>query len=369
MQTDKTPPNMKILHLEDSLVDHELTVRALQKTGVPCDVLRVESLEDFQSKVREVNFDIILADYHLPGFTALDAWDLLQHEPAPPPFILLSGAIGEPAAVTAIKIGVSDYLSKDELPKLAQIIRRAIELHAIRRARVKSDHDLALSEKRLADFAEHLQFTIENERAAIAREIHDDVGGSLAAAKFDLAWIERHSSNPEVTEHVKAASDMVQHALEASQRIMMNLRPAILDQGLVAAVQWLAHDFTKRTGIKIAMQTDHAKADLPKDVLLAAYRTAQEALTNISKHARCDVVTIEISDVQQFLTLEIKDNGPGLMPIDLNKPDSFGLKGLHERAKSVGGWLDVSSRPGKGTSIVLSVPLDTAQSQTNQEVN
>jgi signal transduction histidine kinase len=73
--------------------------------------------------------------------------------------------------------------------------------------------------------------------------------------------------------------------------------------------------------------------------------------------------------VQQFLTLEIKDNGPGLMPIDLNKPNSFGLKGLHERAKSVGGWLDVSSRPGKGTSIVLSVPLDTAQSQTNQEVN
>jgi signal transduction histidine kinase len=162
---------------------------------------------------------------------------------------------------------------------------------------------------------------------------------------------------------------MVQHALEASQRIMMNLRPAILDQGLVAAVQWLAHDFTKRTGIKISMRTEHAKSTLPKDVLLAAYRTAQEALTNISKHARGNLVTIEISDVQKFLTLEIKDNGTGLSPVDPSKPNSYGLKGLHERAKSVGGWLDVSSLPGKGTSIVLSIPLDTALTQPNQETN
>lgn len=369
MHTHTPPPLRKILHLEDSPVDHELTRRALHKAGVACSLLRVESLEDFQAKIKADKFDIILADYHLPGFTALDAWALLQNEPSPPPFILLSGAIGEPAAVSAIKIGMSDYLSKDELPKLAQMILRALELHAHRQAKLKSDHDLALSEKQLAQFAEHLQFTIENERASIAREIHDDVGGSLAAAKFDLAWIERHANSPELTAHVKAAASMVQHALEASQRIMLNLRPAILDQGLIAAVQWLAHDFTKRTGIKIAMQTDYAHAVLPKDVLLAAYRTAQEALTNIAKHAHASLVNIEISDVQQFLTLEIKDNGPGLCSVDLSKPSSFGLKGLHERAKSVGGWLDVSSLPGQGTSIVLSVPLSAAPASAPQEVD
>ncbi len=356
MNTEKSQQIRKILHLEDSAVDHELTARALHKAGFFCEILRVETLKDFQTKIRAVNFDVILADYRLPGFTALDAWAILQNEPTPPPFILLSGAIGEPAAVTAIKMGISDYLSKDELPQLGQIIRRAIELHAIRRDKEKSDRDLTISEKRLADFAEHLQLTIENERAAIAREIHDDIGGSLAAAKFDLAWIERHSSNADVVEHIKAASDMVQHALEASQRIMMNLRPAILDQGLVAAVQWLASDFTKRNGIKVTLHTEHAQAVLPKDVLLAAYRTAHEALTNISKHARCDQVTIEISDVQQFLTVEIKDNGSGLVPEDLLKPHSFGLKGLHERAKSVGGWLDVSSQ-STGTSLVFSAPL------------
>jgi signal transduction histidine kinase len=358
----------KILHLEDSLVDHELTVRALNKAGMVFEILRVETLEDFLAKVRDIDFDIILADYHLAGFTAMEAWATLQTQPLVPPFILLSGAIGEPAAVSAIKMGMSDYLSKDELPKLGQMIRRNLELHAIRRDKVKSDHDLLLSEKRLADFAEHLQLTIENERAAIAREIHDDIGGSLAAAKFDLAWIDRHTENLDVKEHIKAASDMVQHALEASQRIMKNLRPAILDQGLVAAVQWLASDFTKRNGIKITLNTQQAQSVLPKDVLLAAYRTVNEALTNISKHAQCDLVTIELSDIQQFLTVEIKDNGPGIAPAALLKPHSFGLKGLHERAKSVGGWLDISSN-GVGTSITLSVPLGVAPDHSSKEVH
>ena len=358
MKKDLPPQIKKILHLEDSLVDHDLTLRALLKAGEKCEVCRVETLEDFQRMVREDDFDVILADYHLPGFTAQEAWEVLQNAPSPPPFILLSGAIGEPAAVSAIQMGMSDYLAKDELPKLAKTIRRAIELHTIRKAKEKSDYDLSLSEKRLADFAEHLQLTIENERAAIAREIHDDIGGSLAAAKFDLAWVERRIENSDVADHVKAASNMVQHALDASQRIMMNLRPAILDQGLVAAVQWLVRDFTKRTGIKVVLQADSAQDTLPKDILLAAYRTAQEALTNIAKHARCDLVIVEISDVRQFLTLEIRDNGSGLASVDLTKPHSFGLKGLHERAKSVGGWLDVSSEQGKGTSIILSVPLD-----------
>jgi two-component system sensor histidine kinase UhpB len=367
MNTEASSLIKKILHLEDSELDHELTVRALQKTGIAYEFVRVETLEAFQSTVRERIFDVILADYHLPGFTALDAWAVLQNEPFPPPFILLSGAIGEPAAVSAIKMGMSDYLAKDELPKLGQIIRRAIELHAIRRDKVKSDRDLLLSEKRLAEFAEHLQITIENERAAIAREIHDDIGGSLAAAKFDLAWIDRHTTNQAITEHIKSASDMVQHALDSSQRIMMNLRPAILDQGLVAAVQWLASDFSKRTGIKTTLHADHALAEMHKDILLTAYRTVQEALTNISKYAKCDLVTIEISDVKKFLTVEIKDNGLGLSPSDLIKSNSFGLRGLHERAKSVDGWLDVSSAPGRGTALILSVPLNALAKPPSKE--
>ena len=358
MQQEEPPPrSLRILHLEDSIVDHDLVRLALRRSGESCELTRVETLAEFGQQIQAFNFDVILADYRLPGFTALDAWHLLQEQKQAPPFVLLSGAIGEPAAVSAIKMGMSDYLAKDDLSRLAQIIRRAIEVHGIRRAKDIADAELALSERRLADFAEHLQTTIEQERAAIAREIHDDIGGSLAAVRFDLSWIGRHSADVVTQGHVAAATEMLQHALEASQRIMMNLRPAILDQGLTAAVQWLAGDFTKRTGIEAVVQATPERMALPKPVQLVAYRTAQEALTNIAKHAACSQVVIDLSDAEDVLTLEINDNGKGISQSELNKPKAFGLRGLHERAKTVGGWLDISTRLGAGTSITLSVPL------------
>lgn len=370
LQQDHTLHRLRILHLEDSIVDHELVRLALNKSHESCELLRVETLEDFEQLVHTSKFDVILADYRLPGFTAFDAWRVLQLEhPAdlvPPPFILLSGAIGEPAAVSAIKLGMSDYLAKDDLGRLAQIIRRAIEVHNIRRDKEMADVELALSERRLANFAEHLQTTIEQERAAIAREIHDDIGGALAAVRFDLSWIGRHSVDPLILGHITAATSMLQHALEASQRIMMNLRPAILDQGLIAAVQWLAGDFTKRTGIETTVHAPSESTALTKPIQLVAYRTAQEALTNIAKHAACSQVMIELSDTEDVLTLEIKDNGKGIMPVERDKPNAFGLKGLHERARTVGGWLDVSTHGSTGTSIILSVPLLPLQADIGQ---
>ncbi len=360
---------IRILHLEDSAVDHELVIRALHRAGLDFTIQRVETLDEFDAMVRNNGFDAIVADYRLRGFTAIDAWDLLKQHPHCPPFILLSGAIGESAAVAAIKLGMSDYLQKDDVAKLAHTVRRAIVMQETRLAKDRADAELAISERRLAEFAEHLQATIEQERASIAREIHDDIGGALAAVKLDLAWIGRHLSDPKTLSHVNAATEMLQHALGASQRIMMNLRPAILDQGLVAAVDWLATGFERRTGIKTTLSTRHTGRELSKAVQLTAYRTAQEALTNISKHARCSHVQLDLTDSGNVLTLEISDNGQGISESEMEKRKTYGLKGLHERAKSVGGWLDVSTREGQGTSIILSVPLQdgTALAQPGTE--
>lgn len=357
MYDETTDSAIRILHLEDSAVDHALVRRALQRSGLAFTIDHVETLPDFKTATDAAVYDAIVADYRLRGFTAIDAWDVLKTQPHAPPFILLSGAIGESAAVAAIKLGMSDYLQKDDLGKLAPMVLRAIELQQTRLAKDRADAELAVSERRLAEFAEHLQATIEQERASIAREIHDDIGGSLAAAKLDLAWIGRHLSDPVTLSHVSAATEMLQHALGASQRIMMNLRPAILDQGLAAAVDWLANGFERRTGIRTTLRASQPGHTLPKAVQLTAYRTAQEALTNIAKHARCDLVTIDLTDSGNVLTLEISDNGQGFSALEQGKAKAYGLKGLQERAKSVGGWLDVSTRSGKGTSIILSVPL------------
>ncbi len=115
--------------------------------------------------------------------------------------------------------------------------------------------------------------------------------------------------------------------------------------------------FERRTGIAMSMRTSHEQIQLPAGVPLVAYRTAQEALTNISKHAHASRVDIELSVDSGVLTLEVSDNGQGIAPGDLAKARSFGIRGLHERAATVGGWVDLSSS-SKGTSLILSVPLE-----------
>lgn len=358
MADNATTAPVRILHLEDSEIDHQLVALTLRKHGLAFDMERVETLEDFGQRLDESRFDVILADYHLAGFTALDAWALLRGRAQRPPFVLLSGAIGEAAAVEAIRIGLSDYVLKDHIGKLPHVLERAIEVWQARQDQARADAELAASERRLAALTEHLQTSIEQERAAIAREVHDDIGGSLAAIRLDLAWIARHSQQDAAMQaHATAASEMLQHALEASQRIMMNLRPPILDQGLVAAIGWLAEAFERRTGVTTTLAAPLAGIDIDKTLALAAYRTAQEALTNAAKYAECSRVVIDLSDGEGVLTLEVSDNGRGFAADARDKPRSFGLRGLAERARTVGGWLDVSSRPGAGTTIILSIPL------------
>lgn len=353
-------PIVAILHLEDSLADHELVALTLRRAGLVCQLQQVDQLAEFERLADSQAFDIILADYRLPGFTALDAWAHVAQQPQRPPFILLSGAIGEAAAVDAMRLGVADYLLKDDMQRLPHAIAQALQVHAARRAREQAVAELAASQRSLAELTEHLQSSIEQERASIAREIHDEIGGALTALRFDLAWIGRHSQDPALQAHAQSAADMLQHALEASQRIMMNLRPPILEQGLVAAVQWLAAGFERRTGVPTRVQSSGEHIGAAAQIQLVAYRTAQEALTNIAKHARAAQVEIELSDARGVLTLEVADDGLGLDPQAPDKPRAFGLKGLHERARTVGGWLDLSSRPGQGTSLILSIPLAPA---------
>jgi len=348
----------RILHLEDSRVDHALVKFALQRAQLPSELELVDTLEDFQRHLSEQVYDLVLADYHLPGFTGLDAWQTMRAQGRDLPFVILSGAIGEEAAVEALHLGVSDYLLKDNMPRLAHVIRRALEVSAARRAKARADAALAESRHRLAELAEHLQVSIERERADIAREIHDDIGGALAAVKLDLAWLSRRTLDEDMRQHLDTALEMLQHALGASQRIMMNLRPPILDQGLVAAVQWMSMRFERRTGIRVAVRASSERIEVPREVQLVAYRTAQEALTNVAKHAsEASAVDIDLSDREGVLTLEVSDNGPGMSAEARRKAKSFGLLGLSERASKVDGWLDVSSSSA-GTSIILSVPLE-----------
>jgi signal transduction histidine kinase len=350
---------LKLLHLEDSEVDHELAVAWLERDGRGIQTLRVDSEAGFRAALEE-DWDAVLSDYNLPDFSGLAALEILKNSGRLLPFVILSGEIGEDVAVQAMREGASDYLLKSNMTRLAPALDRAIEANETRRARLAADRELAASRQQLSELAQHLQTSIEAERAAIAREIHDDVGGALTALKFDLAWLGRHAADPALQQRVQSALEMASHAVEASQRIMHNLRPAILEQGLVAALQWMAQRFEKRTGIECAFRSSHEHLNLPPGVPLVAYRATQEALTNVSKHAQAARVAIDLSLARGVLSVEISDNGRGLAPDALAKARSFGLRGLRERAETVGGWVDVSSSMA-GTTVILSVPVSSNQ--------
>jgi signal transduction histidine kinase len=347
--------SLRVLHIEDSELDHELAMAHLRRGGAEIQSRRVDSEQEFRAALRE-RWDVILSDFNIPGFSGLHALDILRDSGIQVPFILVSGEIGEDVAVQAMRNGAADYLLKANLARLAPATEHAIDAFETLRARQRADRELAASRQRLSELAQHLQTSVEMERAAIAREIHDDVGGSLSALKFDLAWMARHATTPELKARLDSAMEMVTHALEASQRIMHNLRPAILEQGLVAALQWMANRFERRTNVVCSFRTSHDNPQLPPGVPLVAYRTAQEALTNISKHAQATRVSIDLSLAQGILSLEVSDNGRGLSEADLAKARSFGIRGLHERATTVGGWVDLSSSAA-GTTLILSIPL------------
>lgn len=349
---------LRILHLEDSEPDHVLVQRQLARDGVRAECRRIQTAGEFELALEEP-WDVVISDYGLPGFSGLAALDMLVASGRLVPFILVSGEIGEDTAVAAMRNGASDYLLKSNLTRLVPAMLHAIEAAESRRARLAADRALADSKRRLSELAQHLQTSIETERAAIAREIHDDVGGSLTAVKFDLAWILRHANDDKMAERAQQALETLTQAIEASQRVMHNLRPAILEQGLVAALQWMTSRFEKRTNIGCRFRTSHERMNLPIGVPLVAYRAAQEALTNITKHAQATQVTVDLTLAGGVLTLEVADNGRGLSQADLAKARSFGIRGLHERAGTVGGWVELLSR-GRGTELILSIPLPAA---------
>ncbi len=204
------------------------------------------------------------------------------------------------------------------------------------------------------------QTQLEAQRRGIAREIHDVVGGALAAVHFDLSWLARQlPRDPQTAERLASAQSALQTAMDATRHTVAQLYPPDLSDGLAPAIARLVSDFGRRTQIDAGFDAADA-VDLPAPQQLAAYRTAQEALTNIARHAKCRRVRLTLrNDGADRAVLEVRDDGLGFEPETADAQTAgFGLRGLAERARSVGGRLDIVSRPGQGTALTLTLPRD-----------
>lgn len=217
--------------------------------------------------------------------------------------------------------------------------------------------EAALRESRaqLAALSFHLEAAKEEERERIARDIHDELGSILVRLKIEAALLA--SKLPaELADKSRSIENLLDQAMGTASRVARQLRPGILKEfGLAAAIECQAEDFAHSTGITCRAQCDDG-IEADSETSLALFRIAQEALTNIAKHAHASLVVVRLRRENGNIVLEIRDNGRGINECDLDKPKSFGLRGIRERVQSLDGSFHIASAEQGGTLLILKVP-------------
>ena len=482
-------PLQRVLLVEDN-PDHAEVITASLGSPTP-HVERVETRDAFALALAKGSWDIVISDFHLPRFSALEALDVLNKSGRLVPLVVVSGFVGEEAAAELIKAGAADFTAKSNLRRLPAAIGRALrEAEALReRQRVlqalanseakfkalvanlpgvvfrcdigpggperwqflsdpcesildvsrdelmadgsrflscilpedrdgfvsacrtacsgtssfawqgrigckdssvkwidmrasliasgpgraladgiindvsrnmQAQAEILHSREQLRELSGHLDRAKEGERASIAREIHDELGVLLTAAKIELSTLARQLPPERLDlESTSASADaLIDQAMDMSRRISRRLRPAVLDYGIVAAIEWQARDFSKRLGIPCELDSSVDYLELDPERSTAVFRIFQEALTNIARHAQARSVRIELTeDLDGGLTLRIADDGCGIGPGDFSKQGSFGLRSMAERATNLNGRIEVARLPEGGTEVSLQVPM------------
>jgi signal transduction histidine kinase len=489
-----TAGSLRVLVVEDSEADFELLQMLLENAALSAHCRRIEDEPEMRAALAESSWDIVIADHRLPRFSARAALSTLQSVRPEIPLIVVSGSIGEDAAVEAMRAGADDYVMKSRLARLVPAIQRSLRAAEVRRSRADAETRFRESEARLralaanvpgillqidlgahgaaprilyasegatrllelspadmvadadallrqieppdlarlrAAFLEaapqrapiawegrarsliaqkmlwlrlvasprpaqlgdlhvevwdgiaidvtalkeaeamilasgeelralgaHLERVKEHERERIAREIHDDIGGTLTGMRADLAWLRRRlGADPQATEKLAGLDALLDSAMDASVRIARDLRPPALDLGITGAMQWQLADFGRRTGIACSFSAEGGEVELAPDCAIAAFRIFQELLTNISKHAGASEVSVLLAASREQFALEVRDNGRGIAPGEERKLGSFGIRGMHVRAHEFGGTFGISPATAGGTLASLHMPV------------
>ena len=211
----------------------------------------------------------------------------------------------------------------------------------------------------LGELATHLQQVRESERGFLARELHDELGSLLTAAKLDVARLKsRLSEAPDATQRLQHLNELLNSGIALKRRIIEDLRPSSLSNlGLVASLEILGREFAEQSGMEIEMVLE--PVDLDEDNQLTAYRMVQEGLTNIGKYAQATEASIVMKNYGNHVVVEVVDNGKGF-DTQRARPSTHGLAGMRHRVEAAKGKLSVASTPGKGTHLSAILPARQA---------
>ncbi len=362
--------DIRILMLEDDAADAELTKFALRKGGLNFSLSRVETRDEYLKELEHRPPSLILSDYSLPGFNGHDALGLAREKCPETPFIFVTGTMGEEVAIETLKSGATDYVLKTRLSRLMPAVNRALREAEERAEHRRAEEQLRESHERLRALSVYLQSVREEERTRIAREVHDELGHALTSCKLDLSWLATKLPRDQrpLLEKTRALSSHIDSTIQMVRRIATELRPGILDHlGLVAALEWQANEFQNRTGIKCEVHSNLREQQLDQNLRTTFFRIFQETLTNVIRHAGATQVTVDLTENDDRITLEVKDNGRGISRNEITNTRSMGLLGMRERAALLGGLFRIGRLAhGKGTRVSVSIPLaQPPAAQTN----
>jgi signal transduction histidine kinase len=236
----------------------------------------------------------------------------------------------------------------------ARSAKRPAPHRTVRASRTTGLHALAL----------RLETAREEERARLARELHDELGQVLTSLKLEFMWLVDQIKNTEpkpgiqIVNKLQSLIGLIEVSIQSVRQISGDLRPAVLDHlGLREAVQWEATKFQARTGIRCRVDARLTRDPADRTCALGLFRILQEALTNVMRHAHAGAVRITLAQRGRTLTLMVKDNGRGITKAELASMMSIGLLGMSERARMLDGRLTVAGVPGRGTTVTVRVPI------------
>jgi len=356
------PAPLKILVVEDNPDDVLLVVRELLRGGFAPVYHRVETAPEMKSALTSQPWDLVIADYAMPSFSGAAALEIFRQSGLDIPFIIVSGAVGEQTAVSAMKAGAHDYIMKSALGRLTPAVQRELHEAAIRRGKRESDHALREANRRLHALSSRMLEIQEQERRQLARELHDEIGQVLTAVKIDLQTLAMRVGSGLASEGMEQSIRLVDSALERVRSLSLDLRPSQLDDmGLQPALRWYLDRQSRSAGLEVQFTAELPEQRLDPAIETACFRIVQEALTNVVRHAEARQVRVDLFARNGELELLVEDNGKGFnVPAAQARAisgQSLGLLGMEERADLAGGRMEMHSALGAGTRVRAYFPL------------
>lgn len=351
-------PVIRLLCVEDNPDDLELMGIALERVDPQqrYELRRVDDATAFVEALAD-DYDAILCDFNMPRFSPYAALQILVARKLTTPLIVVTRAIGEEAAVHVLRCGAKDYVTKDKLGTLPQIIERVMADRERSREKERLDRELEAAYRRLKKLSARLVVAQERERNLISRELHDQLGQTLTGMVIHLHAAKREADPDKAREHTETAMDMAQGAVNQLKTLSFSLRPAQLDLlGLVAATQSAVQRIADPAGLAYTVTSRGKEPGVLGETASVALRIVQEAITNVVRHAHATLICVRLRFLPQGrIGVLVVDDGVGFDKHSLldGQPSekNVGLYGMIERTELAGGRLSIRTAAGSGVAI------------------